>query len=147
MEVILKQDVNRIGKAGSIVKVKDGFARNFLFPNQLAILCTPESLKALGQEKKKKEAQLEKAKVQAEELRDKLAGLSLTIPVLSQEEDKIYGSIGAADIAEALKEEGLALDKHLIVLGEPIKSLGIYEVSVNLHPEVEAKIKVWIVKK
>ena len=146
MEVILNQDIDRIGKTGHIVKVKDGFARNFLIPNGLAMPVTPANLKKLEQEKQLKTLQLEKAKREAEELKAKLAHLSLTIPVLTHEEDKLYASITVQDLTTALSEEGFNIDKNSIVLEEPIKALGIYEVSVNLHPEISAKIKVWIVK-
>lgn len=147
MEIILKQDVDKLGKAGMVVKVKDGFARNFLIPNDLAIPSTPANLKKLEQERQRKIYQLEKAKRQAEEFKKSLEGLSLTIPVLTQEDDKLYGSITASDIVSALKDEGFTLDKNAIILHEPIKSLGIFEVPLKLHPEVLAKIKVWIVKK
>lgn len=136
-----------MGKAGVVVKVKDGFARNFLIPNGLAIPKTSGNLKILEQERQKKFLHLEKAKHEAEELKNRLAGLSLTIPVLVQEEDKLYGSITVPDVASALKEEGFEIDKDSIMLDEPIKSLGIYEIQIKLHPEVTGKIKVWIVKK
>ncbi len=147
MEVILNKDIDRLGKTGQIVKAKDGFARNFLIPNGLAVPVTCANLKKLEQEKQQKALQLEKARREAEELRDKLARLSLTIPVLIHEEEKLYASITVQDLATALSEEGFNIDKNLIALDEPIKALGIYEVPVNLHPEVPAKIKVWIVKK
>ncbi len=147
MEVILKQDVEKIGKAGSVVKVRDGFARNFLIPNNLAVPVSASNLKKLEEEKKNRELQLEKAKKEAEALKEKLTGLSLTMPVLTQEEEKLYGSIGAVDIAHALKDEGFEIDKSYIMLEEPIKALGIYEVPIELHPEVTAKVKVWVVKK
>ena len=147
MEVILNKDVERIGKAGHIVKVKDGFARNFLIPNGLAVPVTPANIKKLEQGKQLKALQLEKAKREAEGLRDKLARLSLTIPVLTHEEDKLYASITAQDLATALSEEGFNIEKNSIVLDEPIKALGIFEVSINLHPEIPAKVKVWVVKK
>jgi large subunit ribosomal protein L9 len=147
MEVILKEDVNRLGKAGSVVKVKDGFASNFLIPNGLAVVLTASNLKQLEQEKQRKALQLEKAKKEAEELKEKLSAISLTMPVLAQEEENLYGSIAASDLVAALKEEGLNIDKSMIGLSEPIKSLGIYEVPVKLHPEVIAKVKVWVVKK
>lgn len=147
MEVILRQDVERLGKAGQVVKVKDGFARNFLIPNDLAMTCTSANLKKLEQEKQKKVLQLEKLKKEAEKLSQKLIAFSLTIPVMIHEEDKLYGSVTSADILAALKEEGLNIDKNSIILDEPIKSLGIYEVPINLHPEVSTKIKVWVVKK
>jgi large subunit ribosomal protein L9 len=147
MEVILRQDVNKLGKAGNIVKVKNGYARNFLIPNGLAVPLNAANLKKLEQEKEKRLQQLEKAKQGAEELKNKLANLSLTIPVLTQGEDKLYGSITGLELNRALKEEGFEVDKNCILLDEPIKSLGIYEVPIRLHPEVITKIKVWVVKK
>lgn len=146
MEVILSQDVEKIGKAGTIVRVKDGFARNFLFPKGLAVRKSAQNLKKLEQQKQNKESLLLKAKKEAEGVGGRLADLSLTISVLS-EEDKLYGSISSQDIAAALKEEGFDIDKDAIILDEPIKSLGIYDVSVRLHPQISAKIKVWVVKK
>ena len=104
MEVILNQDVERIGKAGAIIKVKDGFARNFLIPNNLAVPVTGENLKKIEEQKQRKVLKLEKHKKEAEELKEKLERLSLTIPVLTQEEDKLYASVNAQDVAAALKE-------------------------------------------
>jgi large subunit ribosomal protein L9 len=147
MEIILRQDVEKIGKAGSVVKVKDGFARNFLIPNHLAVPVSAANLRKLEEEKKNRQLQLERAKKESEALKDKLTGLSLTMPVLTQEEEKLYGSIGAVEISRALQEEGFEIDKSYIRLEEPIKALGIYEVPIELHPEVSAKVKVWVVKK
>lgn len=147
MEVILNQDIDRVGKTGSIVKVKDGFARNFLIPNGLAVPLTPENLKKLEQAKLKKLLQLDKLKKEAEELKGRLEKLSLTLPVLTHEEDRLYAGIASPDLASVLKEEGFNIDKSSIILDEPLKSLGIYEVSIRLHPEVLAKVKVWVVKK
>jgi len=147
MEVILSQDIERLGKTGAIVKVKDGYARNFLIPNALAVPLNPANLKKLEDEKKRKDQELEKRKKTALELSEKLASLSLTIPVLTQEEDRLYASVTAIDIASALKEEGFDIDKNSLIIDEPIRSLGIYEVSVKLHPEITTKIKVWVVKK
>ena len=147
MDVILKQDVNGIGKAGAVVKVKDGFARNYLFPHNLAVLSTSGNLKNLELEKRKKDLQQEKLKKEAERTRDKLQALSLTLAVLTQEKEKLYGSITAVELAKALKDENIDVDKDAILLEEPIKALGIYEIPVKLHPEVSGKIKVWVVKK
>jgi large subunit ribosomal protein L9 len=147
MEVILSQDIDRLGKAGSIVNVKDGFARNFLIPNGLAIPVTPTNLKKLEQDKQAKLLKLEKIKKEAQELKGQLERLSLTIPVLTHEEDKLYAGITSLDLANALKEEGFNIDKNSILLDEPIRSLGIYEVPINLHPEVIVNIRVWVVKK
>jgi large subunit ribosomal protein L9 len=147
MEVILKQDVEKIGKAGTVVKVKDGFARNFLLPNNLALPLTQQNIKKLESEKQRKVSQLDKIKKEAEDLKERLSGISITIPALAQEEDRLYGSVTAQDIANALKDEGFNIDKNIIMLDEPVKSLGIYEIPVRLHAEVSTKIKVWIVKK
>ncbi len=147
MEVILKKDVEKIGKAGTVVKVKEGFARNFLFPRNLAQPVTGENLRKLEQDAKLKSAQSAKAKEESEKLKARLDSLSLTISALTQSEEKLYGSIQANEISEALKEEGFSIDKNLIDLVEPIKSLGIYEIPIKLHPEVIAKLKLWVVKK
>ncbi len=143
----MRQDVDKLGKGGQVIKVKDGFARNFLIPNGLAVPLNAANLKALEQQKQKKIAQSEKIKKEAEVLRDKLSALSLTIPVLAKEEEGLYGSVTAVEITHALKEEGFDINKNSLALEEPIKSLGIYEVPVKLHPEVTAKVKVWVVKK
>ncbi|MBU0548672.1 MAG: 50S ribosomal protein L9 [Candidatus Omnitrophica bacterium] len=147
MEVILIKDVEKIGKAGSVVKVKEGFARNFLFPHNLAKVATSINLKQLEKERQIKSAQYAKAKEESGEVKKRLDALSLTISVLAQQEEKLYGSISALDIAVALKEEGFSIDKNAIDLAEPIKSLGIYELAVKLHPEVIATLKLWVVKR
>ncbi len=147
MEVILKKDVSGIGKAGSLVKVKEGFARNFLFPQHLAELATPAALKKLEQERLLRFALSDKLKQEAVGLKERLNSLSLTISALTQTEDKLYGSIQAQEIVVALGAEGFSIEKNAIELSEPIKSLGIYEIPVKLHPEVTAKVKLWVVKK
>ena len=147
MEVILIKDVDKIGRAGAVVKVKDGFARNLLLPKKLAIEVTPGNLKKLEQEKQKILQESEKIKQEALTLKERLDKLSLTISATAQDEKSLYGSVTAQDISSALKEEGIEIEKSLIILDEPIKSLGVYEVSVKLHSEVPAKVKVWIVKK
>jgi large subunit ribosomal protein L9 len=147
MEVILIKDVEKIGKAGSVVKVKEGFARNFLFPHNLAKAATSGSLKQLEKEKQVKSEQYAKVKEESEEIKKRLSGLALTISALTQGEEKLYGSINAHDIAVVLKDEGFLIDKNAIELAEPIKSLGVYEVPVKLHPEVSATVKLWVVKK
>jgi len=147
MEVILIQDVDKIGKNGQVIHAKDGYARNYLFPHKLAVPKTPENMKRLELQRKKIEEEQEKIKKAAEALKAKLESLSLTMPVLTQEDEKLYGSITSHEVAQALKEEGHIIDKNLIQMDEPIKKLGIYEIPVKLHPEVVVKIKLWIVKK
>ena len=147
MEVILTRGYKGLGNAQAVVKVKDGFARNFLLPKGLALLATKENLAKMAEIEKRKAMQLEKEKSQAEELARRLKGVSINVAVATNEEDNLYGSVTDADIVSALKEEGFNIDKQNILLNEPLKNLGIYEVAIKLHPEVEAKIKVWIVKK
>lgn len=147
MEVILTQEVKGLGNTQTVVKVKDGFARNFLLPKGLALLATKENLAKMAEIEKRKAMQLEKEKSQAEELARRLNGVSINVAVATNEEDNLYGSVTDADIVSALKEEGFNIDKQNILLNEPLKNLGIYDVAIKLHPEVEAKIRVWIVKK
>lgn len=147
MNVILKKDIEGIGRAGTVVKVKDGYARNFLFPRSLALESTPANLKRLEQEQKARSVQSEKLKKSSLEMKARIEKLSLTLPVLVQEKEKLYGSITEVEIAKALQDEGIEVDKSLIVLEEPLKALGIFEVPVKLHAEVTATVKLWIVKK
>ncbi len=147
MEVILNKDVPGVGKSGAVVKVKDGYGRNYLIPDGLALPLTSGNLKKIAQDQKHRDAQLEKARNDAEGLKARLASLSLTISVLTQPDEKLYGAISQAEIERALKDEGIDIDKTAILIDEPIKALGIYEVPVKLHPDVQAKVKVWVVKK
>lgn len=148
MEVILNKDVEKVGRAGSVVRVKDGFARNFLFPQNLAQPVTASSLKGLEKAQLARSAQLNKIKKEAEEIKERLSKLAnLTLPALTQGEQNLYGSIGVHDIEAALAEEGFLINKSMIDLVEPIKSLGIYEVPIKLHPQVTAIVKLWVVKK
>jgi len=146
MKVILRKDVDKIGKCGQVISVKDGFARNFLLPKGLAFAATEDGIKQIEIEKKKAEHNKKIEKNKAEELSEKLKGLSITISAEAKD-DVLYGSVTPADIAEALKEEDVEIEKQNIILEQPLRNLGIYEVEVKLHPEVSAKIKVWVVKK
>ena len=146
MEVILIKDVEKFGKAGAVVKVKEGFARNYLFPRSLAQPATSAALKKLKQDTLVRSAQSAKAREEALQLKERLDSFSLTISALTQGEEKLYGSINAGDISLALKEEGFSVDKNLIECAEPIKALGIYEIPIKLHPEVIANLKLWVVK-
>lgn len=146
MEVILSQDIKGLGKARQVVKVKDGYARNFLLLRGLAVAATAKNLQQLSEVEKKKEQQLEKVKKQAQELASRLENLSVNVIVATNDEDGLYASVTETDIAGALKQEGFEIDSDKVILSEPIKKLGIYEATVKLHPEVQTKIKVWIVK-
>ena len=146
MKVILRQDFESLGKIGQVVDVKDGYARNFLFPRGIAYAALKGNVKALEEEKKSVEKKNLQELKAAEILASELETVSVTIPVQVGEEDKIFGTVTTQMIADALKEKGHEVDKRKIEIEEPIKSLGIYGVSVKLHPSVNAKIKVWVVR-
>ncbi len=147
MNVILCKDVANLGKAGDVVKVKDGFARNFLIPNKLVYPATPGNLKKAEQDRLRYAALMAKTKQEAEELAKKLSGVSCTVSVEVNDLDKLYGSVTDADIAKALEAEGYTIDKKNILLEKPIEELGIFEVNVKLHSEVTAKVRLWVTKK
>jgi large subunit ribosomal protein L9 len=147
MNVILKADVNGLGKAFDVVKVRDGYGRNWLLPQGLAIVASTANMRSLDAEKKRQAGKLAKLKAGAEEIAKKLGGTSITVSVRVHEGDKLYGAVTNIELATKLTETtGVSIDKDQIVLDEPIKSLGVFNFSVRLHPEVDARIKVWVVK-
>ena len=147
MKVILKQDYEKLGNAGDVVTVKNGYARNFLFPQQIAYEATPSNMKKYEEEKKRLNFQMSKEVKKAEKLGQELEKVSCTIAVAVGEEDKLFGSVTSQDIGAALNEKGIEIDKRKILLEEPIKALGIYTVPIKLHHDVTANVKVWVVKK
>ncbi len=146
MKVILREDDKKLGKAGDIVEVKDGYAHNFLIPRNLAVRADASHMKQLEHERKILRDKSEKLLKQAKKLVEQIETASCTISVQVGEEERIFGSVTAMDIAQALDKEGVEVDKRAIQLEEPIKTLGVYTVPVKLGPEVEAKLKVWVVK-
>lgn len=146
MQVILKRDIEKLGMAGDLVEVSNGYGRNYLLPRGLAIEATEKNIKAIEHEKRLIAERKKKEIINAEMLKKKISEISVTIPMQAGEEDKLFGSVTAIDIAEALAKEGISLDKRNIILEEPIKRLGIYTVDVKVHPEVKAELKVRIVK-
>lgn len=147
MEVILTQDVPKIGKLGEVVKVKDGYARNFLVPRNLAYLATPGNLKRVAEEQKNKQVAFEAGKQKAEELAQQLAKVSCTVSVEVNDLEKLYGAVSDAEIIKALEVEGFRIDRKQIVIEKPIEELGIFEVGVQVHPAVLAKFRLWVTKK
>ena len=146
MKVILLQTINRLGKIGDVITVKEGYARNYLIPTKAAKEATAGNMKMLDALKKKHAAGEAKILAEANVLSEKLSALSLTITVEAGEEDKIFGSVSNDTIADALLIEGITIDKRDIALGETIKKLGVYLAVVKLHPEVKANLKVCVVK-
>jgi large subunit ribosomal protein L9 len=147
MKVILREDVPEVGQAGEKVEVKSGFGRNYLFPRNLAIPATKANLRAIDEVRKQKELRERKQRREAEVIKDKIEKLSLSFEVLVGEEDKLYGSVTNADIAELLKEEGVVVDKRAIELETPIKVLGVYTVPVKIDKDVTAELRLWVIKK
>ena len=145
MKVILLQDVKSLGKKDEIVEVSDGYARNFLLPRKLAVPVSKAALKRLEKNRLEREARQAKEREGAEKLAASLEALSLTLPVKVGENDKLFGSVGVGDIAEALKAQHIDLDRRKILLADPIRELGVYTVRIKLHPEVVAALKVWVV--
>jgi len=145
MKVILKEDIPNLGKAGQIINVKDGYARNFLFPKGLALLADEKNMKLLEYQKKKIEEEAKKKRQDAQSIAERLSQVSLTISAKAGEDQKLFGSITSKDIATALEKEGFAIDKKQINISEPIKRIGEYEVEVKLHENILAKVKVTII--
>jgi large subunit ribosomal protein L9 len=147
MQVILKEDVPNLGRSGDVVNVKPGYGRNYLIPRGLAVLATVKNVSRIDHEKRVIEKRTAKLRKDAEGLKDRIEQLSVNIARPVGAGDKLYGSVGGRDVAEALKEAGVAIDHRKIVLDEPIKSLGMFTVDVKLARDVVAKLKVWVVAK
>jgi large subunit ribosomal protein L9 len=146
MQVILRDDMDNLGKSGEVVNVKEGYARNYLLPRGLAIKATAGDVKRVEHEKRVIAARTAKLAKEAQAEADKLSSVSVSIARAVGEEDKLYGSVTSRDIAEALGEKGVKVDSKKIHLPEPIKALGMTEVSVKLGRGVNATVKVWVVK-
>lgn len=147
MKVIILEDIARLGKTGDVVTVKEGYARNFLIPNGKAKEATPGNMKMLDALKKKAAAEHAKVVSGAQAIADRISAMSLTIEAQAGEEEKLFGSVSNDDISAALAQEGVSVDKKDIIIDEPIKKLGSYQVSVKLHPEVKAILRIWVVAK
>jgi large subunit ribosomal protein L9 len=147
MQVILKEDLENLGKSGEVVNVRTGYGRNYLLPRGLAVLATAGDIARVEHEKKVIAARTTKLAKEAQAEADRLSQVSVSIARAVGEEDKLFGSVTSRDIAEALQEKGVTVDAKKIVLDEPLKALGMTEVPVKLSRGVQAKIKVWVVKK
>lgn len=146
MRLILRTDVEQLGKRGEVVKVAPGYGRNYLLPKRLAYEYSESNIKRVDKERKVLEVQHLKERQEAEDLARRIAEVSCTIVKKVGESDTLYGSVTNADIADALHKEGFSIDRRRILLADPIKTLGIYTVPIRLHPDVTAELKVWVVK-
>lgn len=145
MEVILREHVDNLGRRGDVVKVADGYARNYLLPRKLALLVTGENRKRIERERKVAEARELEEKQAAEAVATRLTALELSFERRVGENDTLYGSVTSADVAEALAAQGYEIDKRKVDLHEPLKQLGEFDVAVKIHREVTAHVKVHVV--
>jgi large subunit ribosomal protein L9 len=145
MKVILKENVESLGKAGDAVKVADGYARNYLIPKGLAVEASSWSLKALEHEKKRIMKKIESEKKKAELIVETLRGVTCTLYRRAGEQDKLFGSVTTKDIEKSLIEQGIEIDRKMIILEEPVRSLGEFPVKIKLQPGVTAEIKITVV--
>lgn len=146
MQVILRDALGKLGRAGDIVSVKPGYARNYLIPKGLAFEATNANIRRIEREKDKLEQRAAEQLTDARKRAAALEGVSVTFNARAGEEGKLFGSITNADVAEKLAEQGIEVDRRQIILDEPIKSLGVFSVPVRLHAEVQPEVKVWVIK-
>jgi len=144
MKLILRADVEHLGRLGDVVTVKPGYGRNFLIPRGLAMQATAGNLKVFELERKKLAAKRDEARGEAATFAEKLAAAKVVISVRVGEGDKLYGSVTSSHIAEALAAQGIELDRKKIVLSDPIRAVGVYAVPVKLHPDVKAELSVTV---
>ena len=146
MDVILLIDYNSLGKAGDVVKVKPGFARNMLIPKGIALRASSRNLAVAKQQRQITEMRIERERSQFEQLAKKISNMEITIEAQVGDEDKMFGSITNQDIQKSLKDKGIDVERSAIVLDEPIKSLGIYHVNIKISPEVNGDVKIYVIK-
>jgi len=146
MELILRDDVEKLGRRGDVVKVKEGYARNFLLPRGLGMPVTPANKAMIEKERVAHLARVAKEKAEWEALAARIEGLRFVAPRKVGESEALYGSVTAADIAEFLEGKGIEIDKRKVLLDEPIKTLGEHEVRLKLHPEVQATVRLLVTK-
>lgn len=146
MEVILRQAVENLGKPGDLVAVKAGYARNYLIPRGFALAANEGNKKRIEQQKAKLEAAENERRGAAQQLADRLEQVSLTFSARVGEEEKLFGSVTAADIAQQLHAQGFEIEKRQVDLHEPIKSLGVYRIPIKLHADVKPEVRVWVIK-
>jgi large subunit ribosomal protein L9 len=146
MLVILKENVENLGRIGDVVNVTDGYARNFLLPRNLVVAADEKNIAAIEHHKKSLEKKRMASKASAQELAKKLADYSCTLSRKVGEGDKLFGSVSTADIADVLKKAGFPVERREIQLDQPIKTLGVHPVTIKLDADVEATLKVWVVK-
>lgn len=144
MQVILLEDVPSLGKMGDLVRVAEGYGRNFLIPQKKAMVATEKNVKALDHQKRQVQYRIIKTKKDAEAAAQRIEGLSCTLKKNIGESGKLFGSVTTMELETYLKEHGITVDRKKIHMDEPIKSLGMFSVPIRLHPDVTAHLKVWV---
>jgi large subunit ribosomal protein L9 len=142
MQIILREDITNLGRPGDVVKVRDGYARNFLLPRNLAIEANPKNIRAFEHQKRLALMRREAKKGEALKLKERLEALRINITARAGEEGKLFGSVTNIDVERALREQGFDIERRKVILPEPIKQLGDYTVAVKLDPEVDASLKI-----
>jgi large subunit ribosomal protein L9 len=145
MKIILREDVEKLGKAGEVVKVKDGYGRNYLIPRQMAVLANVRNMKSLDHDRRTIETRAKKTRKTAEATAATLSAVSLVLPAKAGEEGKLFGAITSRDIAEALGKAGVVVDRKAIQLADPIKQVGDYKVKIRVAADVLPEISVSVV--
>ena len=146
MQVILLEDVSSLGKAGDLVKVSDGYGRNYLIPKKKAILATEKSIRVLDHQKRMVQHRMARMEKDIRKIAEEIENLSCTFTRAVGESGKLFGSVTSMDIEAYLKDNGIEVDRKKIHLEEPIKSVGKFTVPIKLHPDVSAELKVWVVQ-
>ena len=146
MELMLREDVEKLGHRGDVIKVAEGYGRNYLLPRGLAVPVTEANKALIARERKTHDARVAKEKAESEAIAERIAGLRFVAPRKVGEHDVLYGSVTSGDVAEFLKNKGVDIDKRKVLLDEPVKKLGEHDVRIKLHPEVTATLKLLVSK-
>jgi large subunit ribosomal protein L9 len=146
MDVVLLKDMDKLGREGDLVGVADGYARNYLIPKGCAVAASEKTVKLQEKIRGERLAREASERREIEEVAEKLSNVSVTTAVKVGEDEQLYGSVTAQDIATVLEDEGFPIDRKQIILENPIKALGVYAIEIRLHPEISATVKLWVVK-
>lgn len=146
MDVLLKKDVLKLGRMGEVVSVTKGYARNYLLPKGFATTVSPTNLRQIEIAKKKQETKIKEEKGEMQAIAERLSICSVTIIAKANEEGRLFGSVTAEQIADALKKEGYPIEKEMVLLESPIKQCDVYNVPISFHPEIQTRCKVWVIR-
>jgi len=146
MKIVLKEDVEKLGEAGEVVTVKDGFGRNYLIPTGKAIMATPGAIRAIEEEARQRSRKVEATIQNAQQLASQLEGTSITVSMTAGEDGKIFGTVTTQQLTDALNEKGFDIDRKKVSIDEDVKTLGEYTASIDVFKDIKATLKFWVVK-